>query len=40
MTSLEKAINLGYLFLTIKPKKKPSIHAEESGACIDVFFFV
>ena len=43
MTSLEKAINLGYLFLTFKPKKEkkyPSIHAPLSSACIGVFQFI
>ena len=39
MTSLEKAINLGYLFLTYKPKKKPSIHSPLSSACIGMFHF-
>ena len=41
MTSLEKAINLGYLFLTFKPKNNKlniPIHATESGACIDMFY--
>ena len=40
MTSLEKAINLGYLFLTFKPPKKSSIHAPLSSACIGVFQFI
>ena len=43
MTSLENAINLGYLFLTIKSKKekeKPSIHAPLSSACIGMFQFI
>ena len=42
MTSLEKAINLWYLFLTYKPGKKlknPSIHAPLSSACIGMFQF-
>ena len=37
---MEKAINLGYLFLTFKPKKKPSIHAPLSSACIGMFQFI
>ena len=41
MTSLEKDINLGYLFLTFKPKKKkPSIHAPLYHACIGMFQFI
>ena len=41
MTSLEKAINLGYLFLTFKPKtKKTSINAPLSSACIGMFQFI
>ena len=40
MTSLEKAINLGYLFLTYKQEKKPSIHAVLSSACIGMFQFI
>ena len=41
MTSLEKAINLGYPFLTYKPKrKKPSVHALLSSACIGMFQFI
>ena len=43
MTSLEKAINLGYLFLTFKPKKekeKKSIHAPLSSAYIGMFQFI
>ena len=43
MTSLEKAINLGYLFLTLKPKTKQknlSIHAQLSAACIGMFQFI
>ena len=47
MTSLEKAINLGYLFITFKHKKKekkqekkPSIHAPLSSACIGMFQFI
>ena len=43
MTSQEKAINLGYHFLTYKLKKKekmkPSIHAPLYAACIGVFQF-
>ena len=41
MTSLEKAISLGYLFLTFKPnKEKKSIHASLSPACIGMFQFI
>ena len=40
MTSLEKAINLGYLFLTFKPQKKISIYAPLSSACIGMFQFI
>ena len=43
MTSLEKAINLGYLFLTLKPPKKQkniSIRAPLSAACIGMFQFI
>ena len=41
MTSLEKAINLGYLFLTFNPPpKNPSIHAPLSSACIGMFQFI
>ena len=41
MTSLEKAINLGHLFLTLKPQKiKKSIHAPLSAACIGMFQFI
>ena len=43
MTSLEKAINLGYLFLTLKPKYiyiYISIHAPISAACIGMFQFI
>ena len=44
MTSLEKAINLGYLFLTFKPKKQKqknqSMHAPLSSACIGMFQFI
>ena len=43
MTSLEKAINLGYLFLTYKLKKKknnPSIHAPIYSACFVMFQFI
>ena len=43
MTSLEKAINLGCLFLTFKPpktKQKPSIYAPLSSACIGTFQFI
>ena len=42
MTSQEKAINLGYLFLTYKPKikiKNPSIHAPLSSASTGMFQF-
>ena len=37
MTCLKNAINLGYLFLTLKPQKNISIHAPLSSACIGVF---
>ena len=41
MTSLEKAINLGYLFITLTPpQKKISIHAPLSAACIGMFQFI
>ena len=42
MTSLEKSINLGYLFLTFiqKQNKKTSIHAPLSSACTGVFQFI
>ena len=44
MTSLVKAINLGYLFLTLKPNKKNkkniSMHAPLSAACIGRFQFI
>ena len=40
MTSLEKAINLGYLFLTLKPQKNISIHAPLSIAFIGMFQFI
>ena len=43
MTSLEKAINLGYLFLTLTPtppKKNISKHAPLSDACIGMFQFI
>ena len=41
MTSLEKAINLGYLFLTLNPPQKNiSIHAPLSSACIGMFQFI
>ena len=39
MTSLEKAINLGYLFLTFKLKKL-SIHAQLSSTFIGMFQFI
>ena len=34
MTSLEKAINLGYLFLTFKPKKKKNINTCTTLFCM------
>ena len=41
MTSLEKAINLGYLFLTLAPPQKNiSIHAPLSAASIGMFQFI
>ena len=40
MTSLEKASNLGYLFITFKPEKNPSMHAPLSSACIGMFQFI
>ena len=40
MTSLEKANNLGYLFLTFKPPKKTSIDAPLFSACIGKFQFI
>ena len=40
MTSLEKAIDLGYLFLTLKPQKNISIYAPLSDECIDMFQFI
>ena len=43
MTCLEKAINLGCLFLTLKPPKKKKhipINAPLSAACIGMFQFI
>ena len=41
MTSLGKAINLGYLFLTLEPKQKNILlHAPLSAAYIDMFQFI
>ena len=40
MTSPEKAINLGYLFITLKPQKNISINAPLSAACIVLFQFI
>ena len=43
MTSLEKAINLGYLFLTLSPhppKNDISIHEQLSAACIGMFQYI
>ena len=42
MTTLEKAINLGSLFLTLKPQKNKniSIHAPLSAECIGMFQFI
>ena len=40
MTSLEKAINLGDLFLIFKPEKNPSINAPLSSACFVMFQFI
>ena len=41
MTSLEKAIDLRYIFLTLNPPPpKISIHAPISAACIGVFQFI
>ena len=42
MTSLEKAINLGYIFLTlIPPPKNIEIHAQPlSATCIGMFQFI
>ena len=40
MTSLEKAINLGYLSLTFKPEKYISINAPLSAAYIGMIQFI
>ena len=41
MTFLEKAISLGYLFLTLKkPQKNILIHAQLFAACIGLFQFI